>query len=299
MVVETEKFLPRVSEIHMDNDLASAISEDELKEIKWAYDHLEHPSLGARLSAVLATPIEEGIKILPKTWQSNLDKIAQVSISQVLKVNLASELTPVPARSRFWTHKFMAAGIGAVGGFFGPLTLLAELPIVTILILRAIADVARAEGEDLSSPEARMACAQVFAFGGRTKDDNAADLGYYGLRATLCLHFERDILEFAAGSSGPHIPVTIDFVRSIAARFGVVISDRVAARMVPIAGSATGATLNLIFVNHYQSVARGHFILRRLERRHGAEPVREAYQRFANIESRDQDSAFASVHGWR
>ena len=297
-MVKTKEFLPRTPAIYMANDMSSVLSEDELAEIKWAYDHLEHPSLGARLSAVLATPIEEGLKLLPKTWQGNLDKIAQISIRQVLKINLSTEMTSSSARSRFWSHKFIAAGVGAVGGFFGPLTLVAELPIVTVLILHAIADVARIEGEDLSDPEARMACAQVFAFGGRTKDDNAADLGYYGLRATLGLHFERDILEFAAGASGPHIPVTINFIRSVAARFGVVISDRVAARMVPIAGSASGATLNLIFINHYQSVARGHFILRRLERKHGAELVQQAYERFAKLESSGEDSAFASVHGW-
>jgi len=297
MMAKTDKFLTQVLDIPMD-DASSGFSEEELAELKWAYDHLEHPSLGARMSAVLATPIEEGMKLLPKNWQGNLDKIAQASIGQVLKTNLSAERMPVSARSSFWTHKFMAAGIGAVGGFFGPLTLLAELPIVTVLILRAIADVARTEGEDLSNPEARLACAQVFAFGGRTKDDNAADLGYYGLRATLGLHFERDILEFAAGSTGPHIPVTINFIRSIAARFGVVISDRVAARMVPVAGAASGAALNLIFINHYQSVARGHFILRRLERKHGSDLVRKAYQRFAHTETSDQESPFVTVHGW-
>ena len=74
-MVKTKEFLPRTPAIYMANDMSSVLSEDELAEIKWAYDHLEHPSLGARLSAVLATPIEEGLKLLPKTWQGNLDKI--------------------------------------------------------------------------------------------------------------------------------------------------------------------------------------------------------------------------------
>ena len=196
------------------------------------------------------------------------------------------------------THKFLATGLGAVGGFFGPLTLLAELPLVTILMLRAIADVARSEGEDLTSAETRMACAQVFAYGGRTKEDNAADLGYYGIRTTLGIHFERDIIEFATTAEGPHIPVTIDVMRAIAARFGVVISDRAAAKMVPIAGAASGAALNLLFMNHYQNVARGHFILRRLERLHGMDPVREAYEALAEQEKEDEKAPFASVEGW-
>ena len=67
-MVKTEKIMPRVSTIHMDNDATSVFSEDELAELKWAYEHLEHPSLGARLSSVLATPIEEGMKLLPKSF---------------------------------------------------------------------------------------------------------------------------------------------------------------------------------------------------------------------------------------
>jgi len=276
---------------------SSSLSEDELAELYWAYEHLEHPSLGARMSAVLATPIEEGIKLLPKGWQKNLDKAVQASVCQVLKTNLSNQPL-LPAEASYWSYKFLAGGIGAVGGFFGPLTLLAELPVVTVLMLRAIADVARAEGEDVSSPETRLACAQVFAFGGRTKDDNAADLGYYGLRATLGLHFERDVLEYMAGSSGPHIPAAINIVRSIAARFGVVITDRAAAKMVPVAGALSGAALNLIFMNHYQNVARGHFILRRLERTHGIETIRSAYEAAGEQEKDVEQSPFATVDGW-
>jgi hypothetical protein len=33
---------------------------------------------------------------------------------------------------------------------------------------------------------------------------------------------------------------------------------------------------NLLFIDHFQDVARGHFIVRRLERAYGAETVRAA-----------------------
>jgi hypothetical protein len=55
---------------------------------------------------------------------------------------------------------------GALGGFWGLPGLLVELPVSTILMLRAIAAVARKEGEDLETAEARWACLEVFTLGG-------------------------------------------------------------------------------------------------------------------------------------
>ena len=42
-------------------------------------------------------------------------------------------------------------------------------------------------------------------------------------------------------------------------------------------GAVAGATLNTLFTGYYQDMARGHFIVRRLERRYGFETVRLAY----------------------
>lgn len=281
----------------MTEVLIAELSDKEAAELRWAYQHLEHPSLAARLSNVLAAPIEEGLSVLPKHWRRWMDHAAEASIYRSLKLAIASMQHIGPLKAHNILHKLMACGVGAAGGFFGPLTLLAELPVVTTLILRSIADVAHTQGEDLTLREARMACVQVFALGGRTKDDEAADLGYYGLRMTLGLYFERDILEYAASAEGPHIPVAIEVVRSIAARFGVVISDKAAAQMVPIAGAVSGAALNLIFISHYQDVAKGHFIVRRLERQHGAEMIQKAYQALYedDIES---EKEFSPVEGW-
>jgi len=46
-------------------------------------------------------------------------------------------------------------------------------------------------------------------------------------------------------------------------------------------GAAAGAAVNLAFLEHFRSVARGHFTLRRLERVHGAVAVRAAYEALA------------------
>ncbi len=64
----------------------------------------------------------------------------------------------------------------------------------------------------------------------------------------------------------------------IAARFGIVVSEKAAAQLVPVLGAAGGALINTIFISHYQDMARGHFIVRRLEKIHGTQPVRIAYE---------------------
>ena len=279
------------------NGTSTLLSDEELAELRWAYKHLEHPSLAARLTSRLASPIEEGLALLPKTWRKRLDKTTEVSIGQSLRLAIASLHNVDAASANNWLHKFAAVGAGAAGGFLGPLTLLAELPLTTVLMLRSIAEIARSQGEDLTSKDTRLACVQVFALGGRTREDEDADLGYYGLRFALGLYFERDILEYAANAQGPHIPAVIEMVRAISARFGVVVSDKAAAQMVPIAGALSGALLNLIFMSHYQDVAKGHFIVRRLERQYGADYIRDEYQRLTDEEI-EAEKEFSPLEGW-
>jgi len=64
----------------------------------------------------------------------------------------------------------------------------------------------------------------------------------------------------------------VRLVTRIASRFGVVVSEKAAAEAVPILGAAGGATINLLFINHFQSMARGHFIVRSLERTGAKKP---------------------------
>ncbi|MGB9655552.1 MAG: EcsC family protein, partial [Pseudolabrys sp.] len=40
-----------------------------------------------------------------------------------------------------------------------------------------------------------------------------------------------------------------------------------------------GAAINYAFIDHFQSVARGHFTVRRLERKYGKDTVFDAYER--------------------
>jgi hypothetical protein len=61
----------------------------------------------------------------------------------------------------------------------------------------------------------------------------------------------------------------------VAARFGVPVSEKVMAQSVPVIGAAGGAAINVVFINHFQDLARGHFIVRRLERKYDPETVKK------------------------
>jgi hypothetical protein len=74
-------------------------------------------------------------------------------------------LNDKPKATSSYLHKTLAATSGAIGGSFGLAALPIELPISTVIMLRSIGDIARAEGEDLRDPETTLSCLQVFALG--------------------------------------------------------------------------------------------------------------------------------------
>ncbi len=63
----------------------------------------------------------------------------------------------------------------------------------------------------------------------------------------------------------------------ITSRFTVQVSEKFMAQAVPIAGAAAGGAINLLFINHFQKVAKAHFAIRRLERRYGKDLVKNLY----------------------
>jgi hypothetical protein len=73
-------------------------------------------------------------------------------------------------------------------------------------------------------------------------------------------------------------PVLVRFIAKVSSRFGVAVSQKVAAQALPVVGALGGAGVNYVFVEHFQDIARGHFIVRRLERIFGKEVVRREYE---------------------
>jgi hypothetical protein len=74
-------------------------------------------------------------------------------------------------------------------------------------------------------------------------------------------------------------PAIVRFITQLATRFGVNVSEKVAAQAVPVIGAAGGVVINVLFIDHFQEMARGHFIVRRLERTYDPQLVRAEYER--------------------
>jgi hypothetical protein len=118
---------------------------------------------------------------------------------------------------------------------------------------------------------------EVFALGGHG-EKNELDLQYYAVRsllAKLTCDVSRYVIEHGAINASS--PIVARLAGEIAARFGFAVSNRVAASIVPVVGAVGGASVNVIFTDHFQRLARGHFTVRRLEREHGAALIRQHY----------------------
>ena len=261
------------------NPLSSA----EMSDLKRARALLEKPGLAAKLTSMLGSPVERGLKMLPSSWQKGVHKATEAALMKALDMAVTSlgEKSVGSSRSSERFHKFAAAASGAAGGAFGIAALSWELPVSTTVMLRSIAAIAASEGENPRHLDTKLACLTVFALGStRDKRDNAAESGYFAARAALATAVSEAAKHLAQkGLAKSGTPALLRLVALIGARFGVVVSEKAAAQAIPILGAAGGAMINTVFIGHYQDMARGHFIVRRLEKIHGADPVRQAYEK--------------------
>jgi hypothetical protein len=256
------------------------LTDADRADLRYAKRLLENPSLAARIADFIGAPIEIGLELLPARVSGAISSATQSALSRALQVAVASmnDREPMPASNLL--HKVAVSTTGALGGFFGLPALAVELPIATTVMLRSIADVARSEGEAIGTLDARLACIQVFAFGSPRRSDDSAEAGYFAVRAALA----RSVSEAAEyiterGLAEHGAPAILRLIAQIATRFGATVSEKVAAQAIPVVGALGGAVVNLAFIDHFQDVARGHFIVRRLERVHGAVIVRREYAR--------------------
>lgn len=255
------------------------ISGKDFDDLKYAKDLLENPSIAAKITNVLGGTIEKGLEFVPSKLSEIIQQAVREALMKALEFVVVSMDDRPKASSSDFIHKLTAATTGAIGGAFGLPALTLELPISTIIMLRSIADIARCEGEKIKSIEARLACLQVFALGGRSSADDAAESGYFMVRAALAYEISeaaKHIIE--KGLSDKGAPAIIRLISTIASRYGVNVSEKITAQALPIVGAGGGALINTIFINHFQDMARGHFIVRRLERIYGTRDVQLKYE---------------------
>jgi len=253
---------------------------------------LESPTLTAKMANLIGSPLDFAVRKLPGVVSRRIHGAVEAALFKSAQAALWSmDNTPGKAASTRW-HKAAAAATGALGGAFGFTALFLELPVSTTIMMRSVADVARSEGFDLSEMGTRHACLEVFALGGNSGQDDASETGYYitrGFTAEVMRHLSAELAGAAVGGGGVMIGLTpkeagkwlAKIVEKVAARFGVVVTEKFAAQAVPVIGAVAGATLNTMFTDYYQDMARGHFIVRRLEKQYGYETVRAAYNQLA------------------
>jgi hypothetical protein len=247
--------------------------------LAYAKELLENPGLAAKIANLAGLPLEQAVRRLPRKWAAAVDSATTRSLQLALEAALATVDSQGKASSWDRLHKLLVATTGAAGGAFGIAGLPVELPVSTIIMLRGIADVARSEGERLETADAKLACIEVFALGGRSSTDDADESAYFAVRAALGKSVS-DAARYLAGKGMLRrgAPAIVRLISQVASRFGIVVTEKVAAQAVPLIGAAGGATINLLFMAHFQEMARGHFIVRRLERKYGPDVVRRAYR---------------------
>lgn len=252
--------------------------QDDLHDLKTAVNLLENPGLIAKISDMAGTPIEYIVKTLPKGAGDKIMRVTHDSLMAAVNLAVKTMDPDNRAKPRPRRHVALAGLAGGVGGAFGLIALPIELPITTTVIMRSIADIARSEGEDLRDAATRFACLEVFAMGGPSDDDDAAESGYFAVRAALARAVSeaaKYVAERAVVGDGG--PVIIRLLAQIAARFNTVVGEKIMAQGVPVVGALGGATINVLFIEHFQDMARGHFTVRRLERKYGEDQVRQKY----------------------
>jgi len=251
----------------------------DVRRLQQAKNLLENPGLASKITAYIGMPVEKALDRLPQGWSVRIAALVRNSLEKALVLavsTLSREVGRAAPRDR--VYRWATALSGGVGGAFGMAMLPLELPVTTVIMLRAIADIARCEGEDIRTIEGRLACLEVFALGGKAEEGSASETGYYAARTLLAREVSlaaRHIAEKGLAKEGT--PVLARLVAVIASRFSPMVAQKVAAAAVPVVGAAGGAWINIVFMNHYQKMARAHFLVRRLERIYGRDEVQRQY----------------------
>jgi EcsC protein family len=203
--------------------------------------------------------VEDGMKLLPKAVRGQIEGAIKAALLRSYEVASRSRRSGVLGSDR--AHRVLGTVSGALGGLGGLPTALAELPIATTLIFRAVQGVAAQYGEDPLSAETRIECLRVFGAGGPGDADDGIDTGFIGARISI---------------TGPAIG---KIIAKVAPRFGAVLSQKLMTQAIPIIGAAAGAGTNYAFVDYYIEMAHVHFGLRRVARDHGDTAVADVFHR--------------------
>jgi hypothetical protein len=255
------------------------IAESDLVLIAEAKRVLEGDSIATRLSRIAGAQIGSLVKRLPEAAQQAIGKSVHGSLVKATEwafLTTGSKRNPI-LRSD-WVHHGAVIVSGGLGGSLGLVSTLWELPVSTMLMLRSIGCIAEEEGMAMEEQKTRLACVTILAMGANARKIEGDELGYWVVRKVMA-SFVTELMEWGGKGTAP---VLARFIISMAARYGLVVSEKVAAQLAPLVGAATGASINHIFLTHFQRVAHAHFGIERLCLRYGETAVKDAYGRAGN-----------------
>jgi EcsC protein family len=249
--------------------------------LRSAAKRLEHPSLAGRLTRLAGKPIQLLTGTIPPAANALIASSSKKGIEAAVEV-ARKTLTSKPSKRSRPLHTALATVSGAAGGAFGLAALPLEVPASTVIMTRAILEIARAQGEDIADPATTLSCVEVFALGNRSEAVEKDETGYFAIRGMLAASVT-EAARFIAqhGVSTEASPVVVRFISQVASRFGVVLSQKIAAQAIPVIGALGGASVNYVFAEHFQRIGEAHFTVRKLERCYGVEVVRAEYERIA------------------
>ncbi len=200
--------------------------------------------VGIQVLNMIGGQAEQLLDQLPGPIRANLDGATEKAL--ILSMKAAHRSRGVIGDQPGWLTTTVTTAMGAAGGMGGLPTALAELPVTTTVLLRAIQDVAIEHGFDPAEASVRFEAVEVFGAAGPLSGDDGADLGFIGTRVTVT---------GAALNS---------LIARVAPRLATVLGQKLAAQTVPILGAAAGAATNYAYTSYYQQMAHVHFGLRRL-----------------------------------
>jgi hypothetical protein len=244
-------------------DPCDRLTADQLARLRGAARLLaEQRGLVPRVGGWLGGHAERVVGMLGEGWRERVQALVEEALWRAQGVATLG-MAPMPlevaggprAVSRGWLARAATTASGAATGFVGLPGVALDIPFTTLTILRSIADIARAEGEDIAAEEGRRACLEVLAIGGPGGADDEAQLGYWTARL---------------GLAGLNLSAVVP---QAARMLGAVLSEKVLAQAVPLAGAVAGAGLNYVFIRYYQHMARVHFTVRAIERAHDGDPA--------------------------
>src|SRR6056297_3968387 len=200
--------------------------------------HARAASPGLQVLNLIGGQAENLLDRLPGSVRERLDSATVEALTRAM--DAAHRSRGMVADSPGWMTRAVTTAMGAAGGWGGLPTAMAELPITTTILLRAIQDVALEHGFSPQDQGVRFDCVQVFAAAGPLDHDDGADIAFLSTRVAVT----------GATVHG--------LIARVAPRLATVLGQKLAAQTIPVLGAAAGAATNYAYTSYYQQMAHVH-----------------------------------------